>query len=195
MKYLMLMLVVGTIGIAGCSAKGGLEASSPVKKKVDEPGGPNTPGGGSETSFEPTLKLDGVSMDGWVDAYSLGKNKAGEEVFQLRFFDKYNSELRYCDDHFYATERSEFDSYFFMNAVGKIGQNTFAEGNSMRTIGAGFISKKPFNVIYDAIGTFEISKGIVEFIEDLYENGVKLAVASSSSRTLINAVLEAYFSW
>lgn len=41
-------------------------------------------------------------------------------------------------------------------------------------------------------GTFEISKGIVEFIEDLYKNGVKLAVASSSSRTLINAVLERF---
>jgi len=39
---------------------------------------------------------------------------------------------------------------------------------------------------------FEISKGVQEFVDDLYKNGVKLAVASSSSRVLINAVLKRF---
>lgn len=38
----------------------------------------------------------------------------------------------------------------------------------------------------------EISKGIKEFIDDLYKNGIKLAVASSSGRVLIDAVLKRF---
>lgn len=45
-------------------------------------------------------------------------------------------------------------------------------------------------ILYSA--EVEISKGIKEFINDLYNNGIKLAVASSSSRILIDAVLKRF---
>lgn len=38
----------------------------------------------------------------------------------------------------------------------------------------------------------KISKGIIEFINELYSKGVKLAVASSSNKVMINAVLERF---
>lgn len=38
----------------------------------------------------------------------------------------------------------------------------------------------------------ELSKGITEFINDLYNNNIKLAVASSSNRILIEAVLNRF---
>ena len=38
----------------------------------------------------------------------------------------------------------------------------------------------------------EISKGVPEFIEDLCKNGIKLAVASSANRQIIEAVLERF---
>lgn len=159
-KYLVWFFIISSLQILGCSVKVSDGVDTGLNRNNGKSGGPTDPSSpdNKEAPFNFDLNLNGTSLAGFAMAFPSGVTSTGEQKYQLRFFDKYETSLGYCDSSFYADEGASFKNLFLLNILGVKGKRKVSPNLGWYDLDSGSISLSPFNTFWDAEGSYEITK-------------------------------------